>query len=45
MVLLLPDGEIRLPEGMHTTIRSCVRELMTTDSADGADLTNLEVRV
>ena len=43
VVLLLPDGEIRLPEGMHTAIRSCVRELLSTDSVDGADLTNLQV--
>ena len=43
VVMLLPDGEIRLPEGMHTLVRSTVRELLSTESVDGADLSNLQV--
>jgi len=43
VVFLNPDGTLGLPEGMHTLIRSTVREFLSCENTDGADMTFMDV--
>ena len=43
VVFLQPDGEIRLPEGMHTEVRSTVRSILSVENPDGRDMMHLEL--
>jgi len=43
VVFLNPDGTLALPEGMHTLIRSAVREFLSCENSDGSDMTFMDV--
>ena len=45
VVFLNPDGSLHLPEGMHTLVRSAVREFLSVECDDGHDLIFMEVSV
>ena len=44
VVFLNPDGTLALPEGMHTLIRSTVRDFLSVDNVDGSDMSFMDVR-
>lgn len=42
-VFLNPDGSLYLLDGMHTYVRTTMREFLTTESLDGSDLSWMQI--